>query len=98
MADKTGPGEIYDLVKSYAKQEIIGPLGGAGRWLGFGLLGSFLLMFGLTSMSLALLRALQEETGSTFTGNLSWAPHTITLGAISIVIGAMVTRITRRSL
>ncbi len=98
MADKTGPGEIYDLVKSYAKQEIIEPLGGAGRWLGFGLLGSVLLMIGLTSMSLALLRALQEETGSTFTGNLSWAPHTITLVAIVIVAGVMATRIARRSL
>ncbi len=98
MADKTGPGEMFDLVKAYARQEILGPLQGSGRWLVFGLLGSVLLMFGLSSLSLALLRALQEETGSTFTGNLSWVPTTITLGAVLVVIGVLISRITKRSL
>jgi len=98
MADKPGPGEMFDLVKSYAKQEILSPLEGSGRWIAFGLLGSVLLMLGLTSLSLALLRVLQEETGSTFTGNLSWAPATITLVAIGVVIALLVSRITKRSL
>lgn len=98
MADKTGPGEMFDLVKAYAKQEIVGPLDGAGRWLSFGLLGSVLLMVGLTSLALALLRVLQEETGSAFTGNLSWVPATITLGAVLGAIGLLISRITKRSL
>jgi len=98
MADKTRPGEMFDLVKAYAKQEIVGPLDGAGRWLSFGLLGSVLLMIGLTSLTLALLRVLQEETGSTFTGNLSWVPATITLGAVLGAIGVLISRITKRSL
>ncbi len=98
MGDKTGPGEMFDLVKAYTRQEILGPLQGSGRWLTFGLLGSVLLMFGLVSLSLALLRVLQEETGSTFTGNLSWVPTTITLVALLAVIGVLVSRITKRSL
>jgi len=98
MADKTGPSDMFDLVKAYAKQEIVGPLEGAGRWLSFGLLGSVLLMVGLVSLTLALLRVLQEETGSAFTGNLSWVPTTITLAAVLLVAGILVTRITKRSL
>lgn len=98
MPDKPGPGEVFDLVKSYAKQEILSPLEGSGRWISFGLLGSVLLMLGLTSLSLALLRVLQEETGSTFTGNLSWVPATLTLLAVSAVIALLVSRITKRSL
>jgi len=98
MADKPGPGEMFDLVKSYAKQEILSPLEGSGRWITFGLMGSVLLMLGLTSLSLALLRVLQEETGSTFTGNLSWAPATLTLAAVTAVIALLVSKITKRSL
>ncbi len=98
MAEKPGPGEMFDLVKSYAKQEILGPLHGSGRWISFGLMGSVLLMLGLTSLSLALLRVLQEETGSAFTGNLSWLPGTITLVAVSAVLVLLVSRISKRSL
>ncbi len=98
MADKPAPGEVFDLVKSYAKQEILGPLEGSGRWLAFGLLGSVLLMIGFTSLNLALLRVLQEETGSTFTGNLSWVPTSITLAATVVVLGLLVSKISKRSL
>jgi len=98
MADKPAPGEVFDLVKSYAKQEILGPLEGSGRWLAFGLLGSVLLMIGFTSLNLALLRVLQEETGSAFTGNLSWVPTSITLAATVVVLGFLVSKISKRSL
>ena len=32
--------ETIDLVKEYAKQEALGPLRGAGRWVAFGLIGA----------------------------------------------------------
>jgi len=98
MADRQGIGDVIDLVKAYAKQETLGPLQGTARWLGFGLLGSVLLMIGGLSLTLALLRVLQEETGSRFTGNWSWAPYLITFVALGIVIGVLVSRITKRSL
>ena len=34
--DDASLGEVIDFVKTYAKQETVGPLKGAGRWLGFG--------------------------------------------------------------
>ena len=98
MADRMGPSDFFDLVKAYARQEIAEPLSGAGRWVGAGILGSLLLMIGGTSLTIALLRVLQEETGSTFTGNWSWAPHAITLGAVVIVLGLLGWRISKRSL
>jgi hypothetical protein len=98
MADRQGIGDVLDLVKAYAKQETLGPLKGTARWLGFGVLGSVLLMIGGLSLTLALLRVLQEETGSRFTGNWSWAPYLLTVLVLGLVIGVLVSRITKRSL
>lgn len=98
MAERMGPGDFFDLVKDYAKQETLEPLKGAGRWLAFGLAGSVVLILGGIALTLAMLRVLQEETGSTFTGNLSWVPHTLTLTAVILVIGLLAARITKRSL
>jgi hypothetical protein len=98
MSERMGPGDFFDLVKAYAKQETVDPLSGAGRWLGLGLAGSVLLFLGGISLTLAMLRVLQEETGSTFTGNLSWVPHSLTLVAVVIVIALLASRIMKRSL
>ncbi len=98
MADKQGIGDVIDLVKAYAKQETLDPLKGSARWLGFGVLGSVLLMIGGISLTLALLRVLQEETGTRLTGNWSWAPYLITFSALALIMGLLVSRITKRSL
>jgi hypothetical protein len=89
---------MYDLVKAYAKQETLDPLKGAGRWLGLGLAGSVLLIIGSLELILALLRALQTETGSALTGNLSWLPYLITVVAAGLLSGLLAMRINRRSL
>ncbi len=98
MAQKQGIGEMFDLVKTYARQETLEPLRGAGRWLGLGLAGSLLLVIGSLELILALLRSLQTETGSAFTGNLSWLPYVITFVAASIVAGLLAMGINKRSL
>lgn len=98
MTDRMGPADFFELVKAYAKQETVEPLRGAGRWVGLGVAGSFLLMIGGVSLTLAMLRVLQEETGSSLTGNLSWIPYLATLGAAMVVIALLVWRITKRSL
>jgi hypothetical protein len=81
--------ELWDLVVSYAKQETVVPLKGLARFVAFGIGGSLLLGVGVVLLLLGGLRALQTETGTTFTGNWSWAPYGITLaGALIVVIGA----------
>ena len=87
--------DVKELVIAYVKQETIEPIKGLGRFLAFGILGSFLLSVGTLMLVLAGLRALQTETGTIFSGNFSWAPYFIVfvgalaLGAITLTrIGA----------
>ncbi len=70
-------GDFFHLVLDYAKQETLGPLKSLGRFLLFGIIGSLAITVGTVLLLLAGLRALQTETGSSFTGNLSWLPYLI---------------------
>ena len=54
-------GEVIEFVKTYAKQETIGPLKGAGRWIGVGAAGAIALGLGLSLLLLGLLRLIQTE-------------------------------------
>ena len=81
--DSASIGEVVDLVKDYAKQETLGPLKGAGRWLALGAIGSVLLGLGLVIVLLSLLRLLQTEV-SAFDGAFSWVPYLVVL-VVSIV-------------
>lgn len=88
--------ELWELTTAYAKQETIDPLKGLGRFLGFGVMGAFLLGIGTSLLLLGGLRALQTETGSTFTGNWSWAPYLIVVAGGLALIGLALLRINRR--
>ncbi|MEN9802138.1 MAG: hypothetical protein RLZ37_1263 [Actinomycetota bacterium] len=77
-------GEVIDLVRDYAKQETLGPLKGAGRWLMLGTIGSILLGLGLLLVLVAILRLLQTEV-SAFDGAFSWVPYAVVL-VISIIL------------
>jgi hypothetical protein len=79
--------ELKDLVVAYFKQETLEPLKGLGRYLVFGLLGALLLGTGIFFLAMGGLRALQSETGTTFTGNWSWAPYGIVVVALVAAAG-----------
>jgi peptidoglycan biosynthesis protein MviN/MurJ (putative lipid II flippase) len=89
--------EAIHLVIEYVKQETLTPLKGLGRYLLFGIAGSLALCVGLVLLLVALLRALQTETGTTFTGDLSWLPYVIVCAAAIMVIGLAAWRITKGS-
>lgn len=86
-------GDVKALIVAYVKQETIDPIKSLGRYLAFGLLGSFLLAAGCVLLALAGLRALQTETGTTFAGNWSWAPYLIVFVGAIVVGGFTLTRI-----
>lgn len=88
-------GDFVQLVVDYAKQETLGPLKGLGRFMVFGLAGSLSMSLGLLLLLVGLLRLLQTETGSTFTGDLSWLPYLITIAAAVGVLAFAVVRITK---
>ena len=88
--------ELWELAQAYAKQETIEPLKGLGAFLGFGVGGAVLLGIGNILLLLAGLRALQTQTGTTFTGNWSWAPYLIAVAGGLVLIGLALRRISRR--
>jgi len=90
--------EVIGLVKIYAKQEALDPLGNALRWMGYGAAGAVCLAVGLSLGLLGLLRLLQTETGEWFDGNWSWVPYLITLVAAVIVLLIVVSRIKKPTL
>ena len=81
--------ELWDLIVAYFKQETVVPLQQLGRWIAFGILGALLLGGAVVLLAMSGLRALQEETGSTFTGNLSWIPYMILF--VALVAGGAIT-------
>ncbi|MDQ1431254.1 MAG: hypothetical protein QOF40_1856 [Actinomycetota bacterium] len=81
--------ELRDLVVTYLKQQTLVPLQKLGRYVGFGVLGSLLMGFGVVFLGVSLLRVLQTETSDTFTGDWSWVPYVITFVAL-LVGGALV--------
>lgn len=81
--------ELWELIVAYLKQETVVPLKALGRYLAWGMVGSFSLGLGVIFLTLAELRALQELTGDTFTGAWSFAPYLITVATLAL--GALLT-------
>ncbi len=90
-------GEVVDLVRDYAKQETLGPLKGAGRWLALGAAGAVLLGLGSVFVLIGVLRLLQTET-SAFDGGWSWVPYLIVLVAAAIVAAVALSRVKKATL
>ncbi len=88
-------GEAVKLVIDYVKQETLTPLRGLGRYILFGVVGSVFLAIGLVILAVAFLRFLQGETGTTFTGNWSWAPYLICTVAVVAVAAVAVLAVIR---
>jgi hypothetical protein len=76
--------ELRDMVITYVKQETVVPLRQLGRYIAFGIAGSLLLGLGAVLLGVGGLRALQTETGETFTGDWSWAPYVIVFLALCL--------------
>ena len=91
-------GEIIDYVKAYAKQETLGPLQGAGSWLGYGFAAAASLGLGLVLILIGLLRLLQTEWTRSATGNLSWVSYLIVLVAASLMLALTLLRIKKSTL
>ena len=76
--------ELRDMVVEYVKQETVVPLRQLGRYVGFGIIGSFFLGLGVILLGVGGLRALQTETSDTFAGDWSWAPYGIVVVALFV--------------
>ena len=96
--EPTSIAGVVDLVKAYAKQETIGPLKGAGKWLGMGAAGAVLLGLGLSLVTLGILRLVQTEWDRSARGSLSWLAYLIALMVCVLFLALAVLRINKDSL
>jgi hypothetical protein len=96
--DDASLGEVIEFVKAYAKQETVGPLKGAGRWLGFGAGAAFAMGLGLMIVLLGLLRLIQTEFDRLATGSLSWAAYAVTLVVTLILLAITIMRVKKSTL
>jgi hypothetical protein len=92
---RTTGGETVQLIVDYVKQETLTPLKGLGRFMVFGVAGSVALAIGLVILSVAFLRLLQGETGTTFQGHWSWAPYLICTVVVVLVAAVAVRAVSR---
>lgn len=91
-------GEVVEFVTVYAKQETLGPLRGAGRWLAYGTAASVMLGIGIMLLLLGLLRLLQTEWTRSATGSLSWLSYLIVLVVGAVLLVVTLSRIKRATL
>ena len=77
--------ELKDLVVAYVKQEMLDPLKGMGRYLGFGVGGALLLGVGIFFLAMSLLRALQTQTGDAFEDWRSFLPYVIVVVVLVVL-------------
>lgn len=98
-ADKGIPevvGELADLTKRYALQEVVGPLKSVGRFLVYGFAAAVLGGIGVILLLLSGLRLLQAHTGTALTGSWSWVPYVIVLLVAVLVAGLVASRIGKK--
>jgi hypothetical protein len=88
--------DLWQLLIDYARQEMVDPLKGLGRFVGWGLGGSLLLGLGFILLGLSGLRALQTETGDVFDGNWTFAPYLIVFAGLVLIIVVTALRITKQ--
>jgi hypothetical protein len=67
--------DAFKLTVDYLKQEALEPLKGLGRFVAWGLAGSLAIAIGILLLLVGILRLLQDETGTTLSGDWSWVPY-----------------------
>jgi hypothetical protein len=90
-----GAQEIQQLLVSYAKQETITPLKSLGRYLSFGLAGSFMVFVGAFFTGLGVLRLMQSF--GPFAGS-SWAstlPYVVAIVVLAVLVGLIYAALSR---
>jgi hypothetical protein len=90
--------DVVDLVVAYARQETIGPLRGAGRWVLWGLVSMAFISVGMVLLVLGALRLIQDVSGTALSGNFSWVPYTATVLLAAITVAVAVGQIRKTDL
>jgi hypothetical protein len=89
--------ELFELVRSYATQELYEPLKGLPMYVGLGLVGALMTAFGAGLLLLGVLRLIQTEWIQADADQATSAiPYLIVAAAAVLVIYLLVRRINRQ--
>ncbi len=94
-SDSADVGEAISLVKTYVRQQTLGPLRGIGRKVGIGVAGALLLGLGLFFLALGLLRLIQTRIPRLAEGALSLVSYAIVAVFCLVVTGVAAWRISK---
>ena len=94
-SEQASVGEVIDYVKTYARQETVGPLKGAGRWIGLGAGGAIALGLGLSLVLLGVLRMLQSESFGFEGPRLTFLNYGIVLLVCVLLLALAISRINK---
>lgn len=87
--------ELWELILTYAKQQLVDPLKALLRFVGYGVAGAILIGIGSMLLAVGVLRAVQSEGGDHLDGSLSWIPYLVAVVFCGAVAAGMIRRITR---
>lgn len=90
--------DLIETLKAYARQELVGPLRGAGHWVAFGVAGAFALGLGLLYLVLGLLRLIQAEWARSSSGSLSWLAYIIVFLVTVLLLALTLSRVKKSTL
>ena len=90
--------DLVESVKTYARQETLGPLKGAARWVAVGTLAATSLGLAMVFLALAVLRISQDLGGQALDGSWSFVHYLITFFVVSLLVWLSFSRISQRSL
>ena len=90
--------DLVESVKTYARQETLGPLKGAARWVAIGTLAATSLGLAMVFLAMGVLRLSQDLGGTALDGSWSFLHYLFTLIIISLLVGVSFSRISQRSL
>ncbi len=96
--DAASLGEVIDSVKLYARQETVGPLKGAGRWIAMGAVGAICLGTGLSLLLLGMLRMFQTEAWWSQSDHMTWLNYLIVIVVTAVLLGLAMWRINQKYL
>jgi hypothetical protein len=90
--------DLVDSVKTYARQETLGPLKGAARWVAVGTMAATSLGLAMVFLAMGVLRLSQDLGGTTLDGSWSFLHYFFTLIIVSLLVWLSFSRISQRSL
>jgi hypothetical protein len=90
--------DLVDSVKAYARQETLGPLKGAARWVAVGTAAATSLGLAMVFLAMGVLRLSQDLGGTALDGSWSFLHYFFTLFIVSLLVWLSFSRISQRSL